>query len=137
MTGYRVTHLADADHWAKAVRAGSYRWSTRGRSLADEGFIHTAGSHQLAGVADRFYRDYPGDLVLLIVDVPTLETSGSPVIWDDVAGQRFPHAYGPITPDAVVAVLPVAQQHGRCVLPELTGYRVIDADPATPSPAGP
>ena len=41
-----IHHLAEPAHWAEAVRTGSYRISTRGRTLEQEGFIHAAGDDQ-------------------------------------------------------------------------------------------
>ncbi len=98
-----VFHLAEADAWARGLRTGEYRSSTLGRTLDEEGFVHCSSATQVAGVLGRFYADHDGDLVLLTLDPARL---ASPLVWevgDPSTGEEFPHLYGPITPDAVVA----------------------------------
>jgi len=107
-----VVHVAEVAHWEQAQRTGEYRWSTLGRTLEEEGFIHCSTQAQLPGVLSRYYSSYGGDLVLLSID-PELLTS--PVQWDvvdTVTGERFPHIYGPITPDAVTATQVLHPPHG-------------------------
>jgi uncharacterized protein (DUF952 family) len=104
---HRVTviyHIALAADWAQAQRDGQYTTSTRGRTLAEEGFIHASTAAQVDQVADAFYRDAP-DLVLLVIDT---ERVGSPIRYEPVPGQAdpYPHIYGPLNPDAVVEVRP-------------------------------
>ena len=108
-----VLHLAEVAHWEQALQTGEYRWSTLGRTLEEEGFIHCSVREQLPGVLSRHYAAYPGDLLLLTVEPALL---GSPLRWDVVdsaAGERFPHLYGPITPDAVTATELLRPPHGR------------------------
>jgi len=119
----RVLHLAEVADWAAATAAGSYQHSTRGLSLTEVGFIHTSTAAQLPGVAERYYAD-AGPLVVLVLDVPAVEAAGSPVRWDDVDGQLFPHVYGPIPVTAVVAELPARFDADMFVLPDLTGWDV-------------
>ena len=38
-----IYHIATAADWAQAQRDGQYATSTRGRTLAEEGFIHEPG----------------------------------------------------------------------------------------------
>ena len=107
-----VLHLAEAAHWDEALRTGEYRWSTLGRTLEEEGFIHCATPEQVPGVLSRYYTSYSGDLVLLTVDPERLT---APLRWDvvnTVTGERFPHVYGPITPDAVTATQVLHPPHG-------------------------
>jgi uncharacterized protein (DUF952 family) len=94
-------HIARRADWERARRDGAYRVSTLGRTLEQEGFIHLSFAHQVPGVARRFYRDEP-DLVLLELDPAALraELRVEPVPGGD---ERFPHLYGPLPPDAVVA----------------------------------
>lgn len=90
-----IFHLAARDEWRSAE-------SYRPRSLANEGFIHCSTAGQLVDVANSLYsgRD---DLVLVTIDEDSL---GAPVVYEDCyeTGQRFPHIYGPIDPEAVVSV---------------------------------
>jgi uncharacterized protein (DUF952 family) len=101
----QIFHVATAADWAAAVRSGRYTTSTRDRSLADEGFLHASYRHQVAGVLERFYGDVTEPLVLLTIDTDRLE-----VPWreDPVGREHFPHIYGPLTPEAVVEVGPLA-----------------------------
>lgn len=98
-----VHHLAAVDAWEEALRTGEYRWSTLGLTLEQQGFVHCSSASQVAGVLARFYAAYDGDLVLLTLDPDRL---ASPLTWEvgnPSTGEEFPHLYGPITPDAVVA----------------------------------
>ena len=99
-----IYHIASPADWEQARRDGQYTTSTRGVTLAEEGFIHTSTAGQVPGVADAFYRDAP-DLVLLVIDT---ERVGSPIRYEVPPGadQAFPHIYGPLDPDAVVEVRP-------------------------------
>ena len=51
----RLYHIATAPDWEQAQRDGKYRTSTRGRSLSEEGFIHTSTAAQVLPVADLLY----------------------------------------------------------------------------------
>ncbi len=73
----------------------------RPESLAGEGFIHCSFAEQVAGSANRFYASAT-DLLLLHINTERLssplreEASGT--------GEVFPHIYGPLNRDAVMAV---------------------------------
>ena len=99
-----IYHIAAAADWEQARRDGRYATSTRGRTLAEEGFIHASAAAQVAPVADAFYRDAP-DLVLLVIDT---ERVGPPIRYERVPGQPdpYPHIYGPLNLDAVVETRP-------------------------------
>ena len=97
-----IFHIAERSKWQAAVAAGEYTESTIGRTLAEEGFIHLSTASQVAGVAERFYKDVE-DLVLLHIEESLLR---SPLQWDVVGGSPdpFPHLYGPLNLSAVVKV---------------------------------
>ena len=99
-----VYHIAAAADWEQARRDGEYTVSTRGRTLAEEGFIHASTAAQVNQVAGAYYRDAP-DLVLLVIDT---ERVGSPIRYELVPGQDqpYPHIYGPLNLDAVVETRP-------------------------------
>jgi glutathione S-transferase len=104
-TGSEIYHAALPADWAAALDDGTYTASTRGVSLAEEGFIHCAFHHQVEGVANRYYGDLT-DLVLLRIDPARI---GAAVVEEaPVAGatERFPHVYGPIPVGAVVEARP-------------------------------
>ncbi len=102
----RLFHIATAADWAAASATGRYTTSTRGRTLAEEGFIHASRGDQWHGVRARYYADVTEPLVLLVIDPDRLT---SPVLDEEVPGstETFPHVYGPIDLDAVVQVIPL------------------------------
>jgi uncharacterized protein (DUF952 family) len=105
--GVLIYHLATRADWDEAQERGEYTTSTRGLTLAEEGFIHASRADQWEGVRERFYDDVREPLVLLEIDtdllgVPVVEEAPAP----DVE-ETFPHVYGPIRPAAVVGVRPL------------------------------
>ena len=104
-----IFHLALASEWAQAQATGSYTTSTRGRTLAEEGFIHASRADQWTGVRDRFYADVTEPLVLLqidtdLLDVPVVEEPPAPGV-----PETFPHIYGRLSPAAVVRATPISK----------------------------
>jgi glutathione S-transferase len=102
MTARRIYHVADRTHWAEAQVAGDYRRSTRDQSLDEVGYLHAANADQVVGVLSRYYQGV-SDLLLLTVDADRVaellrdeNTSGGT--------ELFPHLYGPLPVDAVIAV---------------------------------
>ncbi len=91
-----IYHLALRSDLEAARPSGSYRVSSLGRTLDDEGFVHASYPGQVADVGERYYRTVREPLVLLVIDETRL---GGPV---RVEG-GFPHVYGPIELTAVVA----------------------------------
>ncbi len=100
-----IYHIATAADWAQAQRDGEYTISTRGRTLAEEGFIHASTAAQVAPVANLYYRGLP-DLLVLVIDTHLV---GPEIRYEQVPGgdAPFPHIYGPLAPDAVVATRPL------------------------------
>jgi len=101
-----IFHITDTATWAASQQQGKHTGSTRNIDLAEEGYIHCSTADQWRGVVDRFYADAT-DLLLLHVDEGRLT---SPVVFEQLGGapEAFPHVYGPINLDAVVAVEPIA-----------------------------
>lgn len=102
----QLFHVATRADWDEAQRTGAYTTSTRGRTLEEEGFIHAARREQVAGVYQRYYADLKEPMVLLTIDSDRLD-----VPWrEDAVGpngeETYPHLYGPLSPDAVVAAQP-------------------------------
>lgn len=93
-------HIATAADWAQAQRDGEYRMSTRGVTLAAEGYIHASTAGQVLPVANAYYRDEPDDLLLLVLDPARI---GVEIKWEQVPGSAdpFPHIYGPLPVSAV------------------------------------
>ena len=87
-------------------QAGSYRWSTRGKSLDDGAtFIHASRPEQVAMVANFAYADVQEPLCLLVIDTERLVSALCDEDLDGI-GISFPHIYGPLNLDAVVDVRP-------------------------------
>ncbi|MCY3574644.1 MAG: DUF952 domain-containing protein [Chloroflexi bacterium] len=103
-----IYHIATRDDWAAAQATGSYRAA----SLDSEGFIHCSSKRQTLPVAQQFYRGQ-GDLLLLCIDESQLT---APLAWEAPAhpnpeiseftgsDSEFPHIYGALNLDAVLAV---------------------------------
>ncbi|QJW91929.1 DUF952 domain-containing protein [Spirosoma taeanense] len=90
-------HVVAASEWAKAESLPTYEAG----SLQTEGFIHLSERHQVAGVLERYYQHVP-DLLLLHIDGDRL--SARLVYEVSTNNERFPHLYGPLNTNAVVAV---------------------------------
>jgi uncharacterized protein (DUF952 family) len=99
-----IYHIAEAAAWEQARRDGQYTMSTRGRTLAEEGFIHASTADQVPLVAATYYRDAP-DLVLLVIDTERVRPE---LRYEQVPGQPdpYPHIYGPLNLDAVLETRP-------------------------------
>jgi phosphopantothenoylcysteine decarboxylase/phosphopantothenate--cysteine ligase len=96
LLGDKIVHICPAQDWQMAMQTGIYRTA----SLASEGFIHCSRPEQVLGVANTFYCNVP-DLVLLWIDPESVEAE---IRWENVDGEDFPHIYGPIETNAVIAV---------------------------------
>jgi uncharacterized protein (DUF952 family) len=104
-----IYHIATRADWDRARADGEYTRSSVDKTLAEEGFIHASQASQVARTANRFYRDVPGGLVLLVIDPELLRAE---VRYEDVPGAElpFPHIYGPLNVDAVVDTRPFAAE---------------------------
>lgn len=119
MTG-PIYHCSLVSDWTAAKAAGEYTVSTRGRTLAHEGFLHASYADQVAGVLQRFYADVTEPLVLLVIDPDRLTV---PVVPESPPGvaEKFPHIYGPLDPGAVTDVVPLRRGVDGWITPELSG----------------
>jgi len=100
----RIFHIATLADWQAAQAVGAYTTSTRGVTLAEEGYIHASRADQWEGVRATFYADVTEPLVLLeidtdLLDVPVVEEAPAPGLTE-----TFPHVYGAVAVSAVVAV---------------------------------
>jgi uncharacterized protein (DUF952 family) len=92
-----ITHISTKADWTNAQRIGEYR----AESLENEGFIHCSRPEQLLTVANQYYLNRT-DLVLIWLDPQKLV---SKLVWENSDGDNFPHLYGPLNFDAVIAVV--------------------------------
>lgn len=112
-----ILHLALERDWTAAVAAGSYRVSTRGRSLDEVGFIHCSTPAQVGRVAVSFYADVTEPLLLLSIDPDAVSASGTEVRYEDGGdGELYPHVYGAIDPAWVREATPAAIVAGELVV---------------------
>ena len=102
-----IFHITSYEAWSEAEMNGEYL----AESLKTEGFIHCSTLAQVLPVADLYYKEQTG-LVLLEIE-PTLLSSD--LKWEPPsggtpppgvpAGDQFPHIYGPINLNAVLKVV--------------------------------
>ncbi|MDG6954074.1 MAG: DUF952 domain-containing protein [Nitrososphaerota archaeon] len=93
-----ILHITESRRWARTRPTGSYTAKTQ----QEDGFIHCSDPSQLADVAKAFYSGKRG-LVLLCIDPRKVRAE---VRYEKSGSDVFPHIYGPLNTDAVVAVLP-------------------------------
>ncbi|HUI48691.1 MAG TPA: DUF952 domain-containing protein [Acidimicrobiia bacterium] len=108
-----IFHITTTPEWDRARRDGAYR----AESLDAEGFIHCSLPTQVNHVADWFYREIP-DLVLLCIDPEELTSELRYEPSADAFAGEFPHVYGPIDLEAVVAAMPWAAGENGFALPD-------------------
>lgn len=120
-----VHHLALASDWTAALAVGEYAVSTRGRTVAEEGFMHLSFPAQVQGVAERYYADVREPLVLLDVDTDLARSAGRFVVEPanpaDPASPRFPHLYAALPTSAVVSARPARFVDGRLEVDDVPG----------------
>jgi uncharacterized protein (DUF952 family) len=91
-----IYHIVCASDW-KANDPAPYRAA----SLALEGFIHCSHAHQVARVANLYFAAEANLLVLAIDADQVYEILRHE---DNGLGECFPHIYGPVDRDAIMAV---------------------------------
>jgi uncharacterized protein (DUF952 family) len=113
----RLLHITERASWEAALGTGSYRMSTRGVTLEEQGFIHCSLAHQLRAVAEFVYGGADDDLVVLVIDADRLD---APVEYEapEPGADEFPHIYGALPTAAVTEVVTVGRDaEGRMLLP--------------------
>jgi uncharacterized protein len=97
-----VLHLLTSTMWNDAPETPIVP-----ESLATEGFVHcTADDATLLRVANQFYKNVPGTMVAISID---LDRVSAEVKWEHPPGSdpltsiAFPHVYGPIPRTSVVS----------------------------------
>ncbi|MBK8046982.1 MAG: DUF952 domain-containing protein [Anaerolineales bacterium] len=109
-----VYHMLPRIDWEALAEGEAYSCA----SLAAEGFIHCTGeAGLLVLVANHHYRQEPGEWVIFSVDTKRLT---APLRWEPVGVYEFPHVYGKIDADAIVAVTPFPRAaSGEFLMPVL------------------
>lgn len=96
----RYLHLVPKDVWERQQSRPTYV----PEAYESDGFIHlTIGERNLIEVANRYYQQDGRDYTALELDKDRITAR---VHFDDDSG-RYPHVYGPLNTDAVLAVHPV------------------------------
>jgi uncharacterized protein (DUF952 family) len=107
-----------ADEWA-ALNAGTFQGAPIDKA---DGFIHLSTASQLTETVDRHFSGRK-DLVIAVIDLAEL---GDAVRWEPSRnGQLFPHVYGHLKPQSVIAWCPV-ERHPNCTvrLPTALSHRL-------------
>jgi uncharacterized protein (DUF952 family) len=91
-----IVHVCTRAEWLSSGSGRAYRAS----SLDTEGFIHCSRPDQVLKVVNMFYRGIP-DLCLLWIAPEKLNAD---LRWEAADGDQFPHLYGALNLDAVLAV---------------------------------
>ena len=96
-TASHVFHITERSAFAAALETGAYE----SESLKGEGFVHCSTREQVTRTASRFFASRSG-LVLLCIEAARLAEL---LRYEAADGESFPHCYGPIPLDAIVAVI--------------------------------
>lgn len=94
-----IYHITTNEAWAKAVEQNYYE----APSLIEEGFIHCSTENQVNGVLNRYYKDTP-NLLKLVIEISKLTSELKYELAPSV-NELFPHIYGPIQIEAVISVI--------------------------------
>ncbi|MCA9705504.1 MAG: DUF952 domain-containing protein [Myxococcales bacterium] len=96
-----IYKICRVDDWQACQREGRLPLSPVDRA---DGFVHLSAAHQVQQTAAKHFAGQ-AELVVLAVD-PDRLPAGS-LRWEvSRGGDRFPHLYGALTPEAVVGVTP-------------------------------
>ncbi len=92
-----IYHLVPKKFYERQIKNAVYL----PKPFAQEGFIHcTKDADEMAGVANRFYKHERGPHVYLSIDTRKVKAK---IQYDDTA-KKYPHIYGGLNHDAVVAI---------------------------------
>jgi uncharacterized protein (DUF952 family) len=98
-----------------ALEAGSFAGAPIDQA---DGYIHLSTAEQLTETVDKHFAGQEG-LWVAEVDVDAL---GDAIRWEvSRGGQEFPHLYGELTLDTVVAYSPLEREHDGSVRLPVTG----------------
>ncbi|MGH2533759.1 MAG: DUF952 domain-containing protein [Thermomicrobiales bacterium] len=109
-SGIRATyHLTPRSVWNDQAAGPHYR----PEAFETDGFIHcTDGEEQLLSVANAFYLGDPREQIVLVIDVARIVAD---VRCEDPE-RIYPHIYGPLNVDAVIALRAIVRDLGGAYL---------------------
>ena len=93
-----IYHITTKREWNATKKNGLYAAA----SLETEGFIHCSDAKQVDGVVKRYYQGKK-ELIKLVIDTQKLNAELKYEFAPSV-NENFPHIYGSINLDAVIAV---------------------------------
>ena len=113
-----IIHVANKALFENEIKSGAYG----SESLKRCGFIHCSDLDTYYLVAPNFRND-ADEKVILVIDTDRLVPE---VKWEDGGGLDFPHIYGLLNKEAVIAVFPHLWSADRIWIPneELKPYAV-------------
>jgi uncharacterized protein (DUF952 family) len=96
-----IYHVTTSKAWEAAQANQCYM----PQDFEKDGFIHCSIERQIEGVLERFYQGQTG-LVKLKIEKAKVQR---PVLFElaEDLNELFPHIYGPLNLDSVVAVMPI------------------------------
>jgi len=93
-----IYHITTEQRWHSTEGQNQYE----AESFGVEGFIHCSNADQVVRVANHFFRNTQG-LILLHIQTERLHPR---LVYENLEGgsELFPHVYGPINRDAIAHV---------------------------------
>lgn len=92
-----ILHITQHQQWEQAKQEQVYHSDT----LATEGFIHCSTPVQVIQVANRFFLNQDG-LVILCIDTNKVLAE---IKYESADGDYFPHIYGSLNVNSVIKVI--------------------------------
>lgn len=108
-----IYHMVPVEFWDSLSGEEPYQ----SEDFADESFIHTSGSpEQLLSVANRLYKADPAPYLIVCIDDQKLD---SELRWELAENEHYPHIWGTLNREAVVAVVPFPRDaDGTFLIPD-------------------
>ncbi|MDP2964761.1 MAG: DUF952 domain-containing protein [Pelolinea sp.] len=102
----KIIHIIQESTWQKVRSQPQYF----GDSLIGQGFIHCCLPEQIDFVLNKWF---PGREDMLLLDIDT-EKLDAQLVFENLEGgeEKFPHIYGPLNMDAVIAWYPSRKNKG-------------------------
>ena len=108
-----ILHLVPSDYFNGLTTSAPYQ----PKEFAADGFIHCTKEPELMlKIANRFYKNLPGELLVLVIDADQVtaevkwEAPAHPDGSSASAGEpSFPHIYGPLNREAIVEIHPATR----------------------------
>lgn len=111
-----IYHITSEKEWESAITSGEYHPA----NFVADGFIHCSFKDQVIVVANKYYRNANG-IVLLKIDTDLVNAR---IIEENLEGgeENFPHIYGSLQVKAVVQSAPLSKdQNDNFVFPAQLG----------------